>query len=796
MNQFKYYCKRAREARFGKWAAQGPFKALLFVVMIMLLMGGGALLAVGNAWAWTMMGLAGPLFMLFYYLQHEITRVPSGSSDDINDILSRGILRSLPKDPTPMDIVKAATTTRSGNFLAARYGITPQVLKFLVENFDFTTERIFEKSREIREQTDSGQISGGVLAITIIVLTPNYEELLKRMKLELKDLLDGQLWFNYLNNLLKSTKLPAHTGGMARDLMFGYTPVLSRFAVNISQQFDARGSINSSIKLHKEIVQQMVDFFSKGGRQNVALIGPEGSGRSTIVVDFAETIVNAANKIDSGLKYRQVFKLDASALIGAASGRGEIESLMTHILNEAFNAKNIILWLDNAQLFFEEGVGSVDISNLLTPVLEGGRMRVIMTMDQQRFLEISSRKSQLANSLNKIMIEPADEEATMKVMQDRAIIFEGQNNVYYTIWALKEAYRLSERYIHDLVMPGRAINLLEAAAAHADGKRVDDISVQRAIEATYGVKLQGTQEKEDRDRLLQLESLIHERMIGQDMAVKAVSDALRRSAAGVRNEGRPIGTFLFLGPTGVGKTELAKSIGEVYFGGEGNLVRVDLNEFVEPTDVQRLIADGATDEMSLTAQVTKHPFSVVLLDEIEKAHPLVLTTLLQLLDEGILRDVRNHEVSFRDTIIVMTSNAGANQIREYIDKGVPVAQIKERLTDELITKGEFKPEFLNRFDEICVFEPLSKDSLEKIVLLIIKSINKTLEPRKITVSVEPDAVPLLVERGYDPKLGARPMRRIVQQTVENIMAKLVLQGEVDNGAEVVITKDMIKDQLG
>jgi hypothetical protein len=156
MNQFKYYCKRAREARFGKWAAQGPFKALLFVVMIMLLMGGGALLAVGNAWAWTMMGLAGPLFMLFYYLQHEITRVPSGSSDDINDILSRGILRSLPKDPTPMDIVKAATTTRSGNFLAARYGITPQVLKFLVENFDFTTERIFEKSREIREQTDSG----------------------------------------------------------------------------------------------------------------------------------------------------------------------------------------------------------------------------------------------------------------------------------------------------------------------------------------------------------------------------------------------------------------------------------------------------------------------------------------------------------------------------------------------------------------------------------------------------------------------------------------------------------------
>ncbi|MBR1939612.1 ATP-dependent Clp protease ATP-binding subunit, partial [Candidatus Saccharibacteria bacterium] len=730
-----------------------------------------------------------------FLYNYEISKVPAGKSEDINDLLSREVLRSLPAKPTTKDIVNAIFETRSGRFLAARYGLGRDLIDYIAERFEFKTEDVFEKSREIRAQTDSAQISGGVLAITLIVMTPGYEEMLKKMKLELSDLIGGVLWFNYLNNLLKSIHMPSHTGGMARDLMFGYTPILSRFATNISMQFDARGSINSSIKLHQEIVQQMVDFFSKGGRQNVALIGPEGSGRSTIVVDFAETIVNAANKISADLKFRQIYKLDASALIGAGGGRGQIENLMTHIINEAYNAKNIILWLDNAQLFFEEAVGSVDISNLLTPVIEGGRVRMILTMDQQRFLEISARKSQLTNALNKIMIEPASEEATMKVMQDRAIIFEGQNHVYYTIWALKEAYRLSERYIHDLVMPGRAVNLLEAAAAHAQNGRVDDTSVQRAIEATYGVKLQGTQEKEDRERLLNLEALIHERMIGQEGAVKAVSDALRRSAAGVRNEGRPIGTFLFLGPTGVGKTELAKSIGEVYFKGEQNMVRVDLNEFVEATDVQRLIADGASDEMSLTAQVTKRPFSVVLLDEIEKAHPLVLTTLLQLLDEGVLRDARNHEVSFRDTIIVMTSNAGANEIRKYIDEGLTGAAIKERLTDQLIANGDFKPEFLNRFDEICIFEPLSKEQLEQIVQLIIKSINKTLEPRKIVVSVEPAAIPLLVESGYDPKLGARPMRRIVQQTVENIMAKLVLSGEIDSGANVEITAEMIKEQL-
>ena len=274
-----------------------------------------------------------------------------------------------------------------------------------------------------------------------------------------------------------------------------------------------------------------------------------------------------------------------------------------------------------------------------------------------------------------------------------------------------------------------------------------------------------------------------------------MSDALRRAAAGVRNEQRPIGTFLFLGPTGVGKTELAKAISDVYFKGEGEIVRVDLNEYVSADDVQRLIADGATNELSLTAQVMKHPFSVVLLDEIEKAHPIVLTTLLQLLDEGILRDVNNREVSFRDTIVVATSNAGANKIREYIDAGEDMVTIKEQLTNELISSGEFKPEFLNRFDEICVFQPLTKESLFSIVDIIIAGVNKTLEPRKISVSLNDEAKQLLVERGYDPKLGARPMRRIVSKTVENIVARSVLSGAADNGAQIVIAAAMIPSAL-
>ena len=793
--KYSTFSMRSVEARADKILNSTLVKALLVISFIALIAFGGALLFFHYSIGWMVIGFAAIPFEFLIWAKYELKEIPIGRNNTINDLLSNECLARLGSHPTPQSIATWFYKTRSGNFLAIRYSITPRMLEAITKDMPEDITPIFEKAIEIREKTESEVVSGGVLAVAIIECRPDCEQILKSMKLELSDLYDGLLWFNYLSGLVKGMRKRRHTGGFARDLMFGYTPLLQNYTVNISRQHETTRGGNVSISLHREQIQQMIDIFSKGGRQNVALIGPDGCGRSTIVNEFASEILNADNKISSQIKYRQIFKLDAAALISSASERGEMETLMNRILNEAYYAKNVILWLENAELFFEEGTGSIDISNVLLPILENGAVRVILTMDQQKFLEISSRKAALANALNKIMIEPADEEATIKVMQDRVPLLENKFGVTYTFWSLRESYRLSERYVHDLVMPGRAISLLESAGNFPIDGYITDASVQQAIEKTVGVKMQSSTDEEDKSRLLNMEELIHKRLIGQDMAVRAVSDALRRAAAGVRNENRPIGTFLFLGPTGVGKTELAKAISEVYFGGEGTIVRIDLNEYVSADDVQRLIADGATDELSLTAQVMKHPFSVVLLDEIEKAHPLVLTTLLQLLDEGILRDVKNREVSFRDTIVVATSNAGANSIRDYIDQGLDTSKIKEQLTNDLISSGEFKPEFLNRFDEICIFQPLSKEALLSIVDLIIASTNKTLEPRKITVSLEPEAKTLLVEHGYDPKLGARPMRRIVSKTVENIVARAVLSGEADSGASIMITPDMIQAAL-
>lgn len=796
MNDFNFNSERAKEARLGRKLTKKPVIIATILLAILVFCAGVFALTSKIPAGWLLIGLTSILLIILGWTELELKKVPVGKGQNINDLLSTNVMANLPKNPTLTDIVAMLKNTRSGMFIGLRYGITPDILTGIAHSSTAQMADVFNMAREIYAKVGGETISGGMLIVALIELYPDHENLLRQKKLEMSDLYNGLTWYNYLHGLVKDAKKHKRTGGIARDLSFGYIPTLSRFGQNISVQRE--GAVKTQIHLagHKEIIGKMIQTFLSGGRQNIALVGPAGSGRTTIVNAFAEDLLDADSKIPSSLKFRQVFMLDAAAMISAVNGRGGLEKLVQVVLSEAYAAKNIIIFLDNAHLFFEDGTGSIDISNVLLPIIEAGKLRMILTIDQQKFLEISERNPALSNALNKIMVQPANEAETMRVMADQVPQLEYKYNVIYTIWALKEAYALSERYIHDLEMPGRALNLLESAANFAEaGAFVTDKSVKAAIEKTQGVKVQLANNAEDKQKLLNLEELIHERMVDQAAAVKTVSDALRRAAAGVRTQNRPIGTFLFLGPTGVGKTELAKAVSAVYFGGEAEVVRIDLNEYVTASDVNRLIAEASEDAMSLAAQVTKKPFSVVLLDEIEKAHPQVLTTLLQVLDEGILRDTKNHGISFRDAIIIATSNAGAERIHEWVGEGRDLQAMQKELTDEMIKAGSFKPEFLNRFDEICVFQPLAKEDLMKVVGLMIDSVNKTLEAQKIHVALTEEAKALLVEKGNDPQLGARPMRRIVQKTVENLVAKAMLAGKIGNGAVVEITAPQIAEQL-
>ena len=789
-NNFDAKNPRVKKAYQRKALNNAPVLVLSFVIFVALLLGGGALVFLKEAWGWILVGFSALPVMLMFWIKNDLVAIPIGKSGDFTDLVSTDLLTLLRENMAPAELVKVLPKTRSGIFVMMRFGLPVRFFEEISSYLPAEVEPIYETAHAVRDKTNSEKITGAVMLVAIIENLPNYELVLNQMKLSADDLYQGVIWFNYLNGLVKNSKKPVRTGGIARDFSFGYTPTLQHFAVNLSSRYTGMADKIQQAE-NAGIIEQMVQIFTHAGRQNVALVGAYGSGRSSLVSSFAETLLRADTKIPSSLKYRQVYSLDAPSLISAAKGPGDIEHLMIKILNEIYAAKNIILCLDNAHLFFEEGPGSVDIANLLVPVLEGGQIRIIMIMDDQKFLEISAKNPTLANLLNKIVVNPTDRAETLKVLMDQAPYIEQQKNVIFMYRALTEAYTLGEQYVHDVEMPGKAKLLLEAAASYADGGIVSDKSVQTAVEKSYGVKVTVVESSEDREKLLNLEELIHARMIDQVEAVSAVANALRRAGAGVKNQGRPIGTFLFLGPTGVGKTELAKTLSEVYFDGEKNIIRLDMNEFVSANDVSRLIKDGAEDGMSLTAQVMKQPFAVVLLDEIEKAHQSVLTTLLQVLDEGILRDEKNREVSFRDTIIIATSNAGANEIRERIMAGEKIDEVKESLIDQMVASGEFKPEFLNRFDEVCLFKPLSKEDLMQVLDLMIASTNKTLAAQKISVELDADAKQILIEKGYDPKMGARPMRRIVQKTVENIVAAAILAGHATPGSTLKITANEI-----
>ncbi len=794
--EINYHSLRSQKARFTKRFG----KAWMFIVYLLIplpILLGAVLLIEGNSFGWFIVSLSAPVGMLAIWWKGDLrTMAINQPAKTMDDILSADILGRLPRNPTPRQIAEKVGETRAGQFMAVRLGLTPNFINNIASEDPVATTPLWQSALDIWQRSGSPKITGAVMAAALVEQFPEHEGLLASLRIDMADVERGIRWYERIKLMVEQFgEKSLNTGGIARDWSFGWTPLLARFAQNLSMQVSG-GTIMTKTDIHSTSLDRLMGVFGSDGRQNIALVGPDGSGKSTIVAAFAEMLIDGHQNVPKKLLYQQIYTLDASSLISQAGGRGELEGLVTHILNEAYLAKNIILCLDNAQLFFEEGVGSVDLSNVLLPILEAGRLRIILTMDEQRFLQISQRNSALAHALNTLNIPTMTELDIFDIMRDQLIGLEYRHKVTYMYQAITEAYRIADRYVQDLAMPGKALKILEASAQCAQEGLVTQQSVYEAAEQAMGIKIAAPDTQEEKDKLLNLESLIHERMINQTRAVSVVSDAIRRARAGVRNQNRPIGTFLFLGPTGVGKTELAKALADVYFSGEDNIIRLDLNEFARVEDVARIIADGADDPLSLTAQVSKRPFSVVLLDEIEKAHPQVLTTLLQLLDEGILRDERNREISFRDAIVIATTNAGAERINEYINRGYQLEQFEDQFVSELINTNIFRPEFLNRFDEMVVFRPLGKEELLQVLDLIIKGVNETLAPQKIQVAVEPEGRLLLVDAGYDPRLGARPMRRVVQRAVENTIAKQLLAGTVAPGSTTIITAEQVRASVG
>lgn len=795
MNEF--FCDtaspRAKKARFSIIFDAKPLRLLLWVIIFACVLGFSYLIFVSKSSVGHLLlipiGLIAPL-LLWYYgeLKHLPGSINATGGDDLSERLERTLLAKISHNASPADLVKVVGKQEGGYFFASRFAVGPDFLETTASQIS-STAIIWQKATEIANSFDIKVIDSAVLVAAIVMSAPGASELLAMHDLDVEDILDGVKWFEHIQHTRAVYQERKYYGGIGRDLSFGWAPVLNRVGFNITESIERGGLIHRTVRPHDEVVDQVIHVLSQPAKRNATLVGEVGVGKTTIVYSLAHALIKGQAQNTKSLKYHQIITLDASHLIAQAKGRGELEGLLIHVLNEAISAKNIILFLDEAQLFLKDGTGAVDLSNILLPVIEGGALKIIISLSDQEWLKLSQSNPGLAQMLNRVIVKPLDAADTMQVMEDQIMLLEnqGQSRVVYMRQSLHEAYKLADRFIHEQAFPGKAIKLLEAAAGFAEQTHfITARSVQQAVEKSFDVKVQTADSYEERDVLLNLEDRIHERMINQSRAVKLVSDALRRARAGVRNESKPIGTFLFLGPTGVGKTELSKALASVYFGGEERMVRIDLNEYSHADDTSRLLAAGATDAYSLCAQIAKQPFSVVLLDEIEKAHPNVLNLLLQLLDEGTLRDAENKPVSFRDAVIIATSNAGADKIREHIQNGEQLEQFEEAFVNELIDSQIFRPEFLNRFDEIILFRPLTPEELIQVVDLLMNQLNKRLAAQKVTVNLTQAAKELLANTGYDPRLGARPLRRVMQRAVENLVAQKVLEGGVSSGQNIQI----------
>ncbi len=593
-----------------------------------------------------------------------------------------------------------------------------------------------------------------------------------------------------LDNLLKKP-------GIGKQWAAGYTVNVDKYANDVTKLIKKKNLSLHTVGRRKEI-EAIERILSRRGENNVLIIGKPGGGRSTIVYSFAKKILEG--KSVSVLNYRRVLELDIHAMLSGLKTPGEILERFKTVFSEAANAGNIILIIDNIHNYIgkQEGIGSFDISSVLIPYLGFSNLQIIGVTTFQGFHKNIETNPAVMNFFEKVEIEEPTKEETMFVLEDLLPGFEKQYNLGVGYKSLRAIIELTDRYIQDVPFPEKAIDFLGEAMVYAKIKTDSKVLLPKHVAQIISQKTKipvGEIQRTEKEKLLNLEQFIHKRVINQEEAVNILADAMRRTRAGVARKEKPIGTFLFLGPTGVGKTETAKALTESYFGLEDRMIRLDMSEYQSIDSIQRLIGSFSEEKQGLlTSAIRENPFSLLLLDEIEKAHPNILNLFLQVLDEGRLTDSLGRTVSFRNSIIIGTSNAGAEFIREHVEKKANYAYsfFKKELTEHLLRKKIFRPEFLNRFDAVISFEPLTKKNLIDIAVLMLQKLNKRLiQGRGIQLAITEELAKKIAELGYRPEFGARPMNRVIQDKIENKIATKILKGELRRGDTIELKAEEI-----
>ncbi len=548
----------------------------------------------------------------------------------------------------------------------------------------------------------------------------------------------------------------------------------------------------------EEETERVIQILGRRKKNNPMLVGDPGVGKSAIVEGIALRI--ASGDVPSVLMGKRIISLDIASVVAGTRYRGDFEKRLKSIIGELTGNPDIILFIDEFHTLVGAGgaAGSLDAANMLKPALARGELQCIGATTLDEFTRIVERDGALDRRFQKIVVEPTDFRQTLSILGKIRDRYEDYHSIRYTDAALEACVRLSDRYISDRCLPDKAIDAMDEAGSmvHLRNSRkkgkaeVGENDIACAISAMTGIPVGKVVESES-ERLVRMEERLKNRIVGQDDAINSVVRAIRRNRAGIKDPGKPIGSFLFYGPTGVGKTRLAKSIAEYLFGSQDNMIRIDMSEYMEKFTVSRLNGAppgyvGYEDGGQLSERVRRQPYSVVLLDEIEKAHPDIFNILLQVLDEGRLTDSRGRTVDFRNTILIMTSNVGSREMDEYgngvgyVTASRDMASNRKSILEKSIRKV-FPPEFINRIDEQIQFRALGKDDMEKIIDIELRDLRHRVAEAGYRLNISPAAKRLTALHGYDPKYGARPLKRAIQRYIEDPVSEYIISGKAAPG---------------
>lgn len=626
--------------------------------------------------------------------------------------------------------------------------------------------------------------------------------------------------------------------------------ILDKYGKNLTL-VASQNKIDPVIGREKEI-ERAIQILSRRTKNNPVFIGDPGVGKTSVAEGLAANI--ASGNVPDNLIGKVLYTLDMGSMLAGAKYRGEFEERIKQVVDEVVKNGNIILFIDELHTIIgagSTGESTIDASNILKPVLSRGDIQIIGATTIDEYRKHIEKDSALERRFQPVLITEPTKEETIKILEGLREKYESHHNVKITDEAIVAAVDLSIRYITDRFLPDKAIDLIDESASRVRlreinsqknilnsekyilskeindelnrdiGKNLDlDIStkssqgivnieipkksyigivdkeiIAEVVELWTGVPVNKIVE-EEAERLLNLEEILHGRVVGQDQAVKSISRAIRRSRAGLKDPKRPIGSFLFLGPTGVGKTELSKALSEILFDNKNSMIRLDMSEYMEAHSVSKLIGSppgyvGYDGGGQLTEKIRRKPYSVVLFDEIEKAHPDVMNILLQILEDGHLTDSQGREVDFKNTVIIMTSNLGARHITDKKLLGFgnnesekEYEEIKKEVIKEL--RQELRPEFINRIDEIIVFHKLNKNDIENIAQIMLKQVEERLQKQKYIVEIDDGVIKTIVEKGFDSNFGARPLRRTIQNLVEDRISEEILAGNLKKNEKWIL----------